>query len=59
MTFLFLVPNLSFFTHDFKKDFEFDVKLGVGVKICNLMGLMDGWDGIGWGSKVSFNVHTL
>ena len=33
MTFLFLVPNLSFFTNDFKKDFEFDVKLGMGVKI--------------------------
>ena len=46
MTSLFLVPNLSFFTHDFKKDFEFDVKLGVGVKIFNFL-FTDGMDANG------------
>ena len=42
VTFLFLVPNLSFFTKDFKKDFELDVKLGVGSKFLIFWG--------GWGA---------
>ena len=64
MTFLYLVPNLSFFTKNFNKDFEFDVKLGVGVKISKLTQVGDfsifGSKSSLLVSKVSFNyVYTF
>ena len=49
MTFLFLVPNLSFFSKDFKKNFECQVGSGVQNKIELWLGVTSFYGAGEWG----------